>query len=158
MRIVLAQISSTDDPTHNLAIVATHVRDAAEQGARLIVFPEATMCRFGVPLGPIAESVDGRWADGVRTVAGDAGVTVVAGMFCPAGDGRITNTLLATGGGVAAALPRGCKSISSDFSACPSANEIGNISVSNLGCRASSVHDREVSRSIEIGKRGTALR
>lgn len=97
MRIVLAQISSTDDPTHNLAIVATHVRDAAEQGARLIVFPEATMCRFGVPLGPIAESVDGRWADGVRTVAGDAGVTVVAGMFCPAPDGRVFNTLLATG-------------------------------------------------------------
>ena len=55
------------------------------------------MCRFGVPLGPIAQPLDGPWADGVRAVATRTGITVVAGMFCPAGDGRVTNTLIAAG-------------------------------------------------------------
>jgi predicted amidohydrolase len=60
------------------------------------------MCRFGVPLAGVAEPLDGRWADGVRGIAADAGVTVFAGMFTPAPDGRVTNTLLATGPGVQA--------------------------------------------------------
>jgi predicted amidohydrolase len=60
------------------------------------------MCRFGVPLAPIAEPLDGRWADGVRAIAERHDVTVVAGMFCPSDDGRVTNTLVAAGAGVAA--------------------------------------------------------
>ena len=60
------------------------------------------MCRFGVPLSPVAEPLDGPWADAVRAIAADAGITVFAGMFTPAPDGRVTNTLLATGGGVEA--------------------------------------------------------
>jgi predicted amidohydrolase len=57
------------------------------------------MCRFGVPLAPIAEPVDGPWADGVRRIAADAGITVVAGMFTPADHGRVANTLLVAGPG-----------------------------------------------------------
>ena len=57
------------------------------------------MCRLGTPLAPIAEPLDGRWADAVRGIAAAAGVTVVVGMFTPFSDGRITNTLLITGGG-----------------------------------------------------------
>lgn len=102
MRIALAQILSTTDPTANLELVEDHTRRAAEAGARLVVFPEGTMCRFGVPLDAVAEPIDGRWADAVRAVAADAGVTVLAGMFTPAADGRVTNTVLATGGGVEA--------------------------------------------------------
>ncbi|MHA3023792.1 carbon-nitrogen hydrolase family protein [Mycobacterium sp. BMJ-28] len=97
MRIALAQIRSGTDPVANLDLVAQYTRDAAAAGARLVLFPEATMCRFGVPLAPVAEPLDGRWADGVRAVAQQAGITVVAGMFCPSGDGRVTNTLLAAG-------------------------------------------------------------
>ena len=70
---------------------------AADAGAKLVVFPEATMCRFGVPLAQIAEPLDGPWADGVRQIASDSGITVIAGMFTPAGDGRVTNTLIAAG-------------------------------------------------------------
>jgi predicted amidohydrolase len=99
MRIALAQILSGADPAANLDLVADHTGRAAAAGAALVVFPEATMCRFGVPLGPVAEPADGPWADGVRAVAARHGVTVVAGMFTPAGDGRVTNTLLATGPG-----------------------------------------------------------
>src|ERR1700735_1984383 len=97
MRIAVAQILSGTDPADNLQLVRDYTGRAAESGASLVVFPEASMCRFGVPLAPIAEPVDGPWADGVRRIAADAGITVVAGMFSPADDGRVPNTLLAVG-------------------------------------------------------------
>jgi predicted amidohydrolase len=97
MRIAVAQILSGTDPADNLQLVRDYTGWAAESGASLVVFPEATMCRFGVPLAPIAEPVDGPWADGVRRIAADAGITVVVGMFTPADDGRVHNTLLAVG-------------------------------------------------------------
>ncbi len=102
MRIALAQVVSTADPSANLHLVSSAVRDAAEAGARLLVLPEATMCRFGVPLGPVAEPLDGPWAGGVRAMAAAAGLTVVVGMFTPGDGGRVRNTLLVTGGGVEA--------------------------------------------------------
>ncbi|UXA18637.1 carbon-nitrogen hydrolase family protein [Mycobacterium sp. SMC-4] len=101
MRIALAQIRSSDEPAANLALVEDYTRQAVHAGASLVLFPEATMCRFGVPLAPVAEPFDGQWASGVRAIAQRAGVVVVAGMFCPAEDGsRVTNTLIATGPGV----------------------------------------------------------
>ena len=100
MRVALAQILAGTDPAANLTLVAENTRRAADAGARLVVFPEATMCRFGVPLSGVAEPFDGPWADAVRAIAADCGVTVFAGMFTPADHGRVTNTLLATGPGV----------------------------------------------------------
>lgn len=99
MRIALAQILSGTDPAANLELVREYTDRAAEAGAKLVVFPEATMCRFGVPLAPIAEPVNGPWAEGVRRIATQAGITVIAGMFTPSGDGRVTNTLIAAGPG-----------------------------------------------------------
>ncbi len=99
MRLALAQILSGSDPAANLELVREYTRRAADAGARLVVFPEATMCRFGAPLAPIAEPVDGPWADGVRRIATESGITVIAGMFAPAGDGRVTNTLIVAGPG-----------------------------------------------------------
>lgn len=100
MRIALAQIQSGVDPAANLGLVEDAARKAADAGAAMVLLPEATMCRFGVPLAPVAEPLDGPWADGVRAAAERSGVVVVVGMFCPSGDGRVTNTLLATGPGV----------------------------------------------------------
>ncbi|OBH02924.1 hydrolase [Mycobacterium sp. E2699] len=99
MRIALAQILSGSDPAANLRLVGDYTRRAAEAGATLVVFPEATMCRFGVPLAPVAEPIDGPWANGVRSIATESGITVIAGMFTPAGDGRVTNTLIVAGPG-----------------------------------------------------------
>ncbi len=99
MRIALAQILSGSDPAANLRLVGDYTRRAAEAGAALVVFPEATMCRFGVPLAPVAEPIDGPWANGVRAIATESGITVIAGMFAPAGDGRVTNTLIVAGPG-----------------------------------------------------------
>ena len=101
MRIALAQIKSGTEPSANLALVEEYTRRAADAGAALVLFPEATMCRFGVPLAAVAEPLDGPWASAVRAIADRAGIVVVAGMFVPAGeDGRVTNTLIATGPGV----------------------------------------------------------
>lgn len=100
MKVALAQIVSTDDPAMNLTLVSRAVRRAAAGGARLVLLPEATMCAFGVPLGPIAEPPDGPWATAVRGIAAEQDITVVVGMFTPGTDGRVRNTLLATGAGV----------------------------------------------------------
>ncbi|OBG94075.1 hydrolase [Mycobacterium sp. E136] len=100
MRIALAQILSGTDPSANLGLVEDYTRRAAGAGARMVLFPEATMCRFGVPLAPVAEPLDGPWASGVRAIAERAGIVVVAGMFVPSGDGRVVNTLIAAGAGV----------------------------------------------------------
>jgi len=100
MRIALAQITTGTDPSSNLELVESYTRRAAGHGARLVLFPEATMCRFGVPLGPVAQPLDGPWARAVRDIAARAGVVVVAGMFSPSDDGRVTNTLIAAGAGV----------------------------------------------------------
>ncbi|RMB85267.1 carbon-nitrogen hydrolase family protein [Streptomyces shenzhenensis] len=106
MRIALSQLTTGPDPDKNLRLVEEWTRRAADAGARVVVFPEATMACFGTPLAPLAEPLDGRWADGVREIARATGTVVVAGMFTPAPDGRVANTLLATGPGVEASYDK----------------------------------------------------
>ncbi|UOX93339.1 carbon-nitrogen hydrolase family protein [Amycolatopsis sp. FBCC-B4732] len=98
-RIALCQVNSGDDPEANLKLVRSGVEAAVAGGARIVVFPEATMARFGRPLEPVAEPLDGPWASAVAAVAAEYDVVVVAGMFTPADEGRVRNTLLITGGG-----------------------------------------------------------
>lgn len=97
MRVALSQITSTPSPAANLELVAEQVKAAAADGASVVLFPEATMACFGTSLGPLAEPVDGPWASSVHALAVEHDVTVVAGMFTPSPDGRVFNTLLATG-------------------------------------------------------------
>jgi len=100
VRIALAQLNSGTDPAANLDLARVEIAAAAEAGARLLVLPEAFSCRFGVPLGPVAEPSDGPWASAVEKLADEAGLTVVAGAFSPGSQGRVRNTLLARGAGV----------------------------------------------------------
>lgn len=99
MRIAAAQVLTGTDPQANLEIVADYTRRAAEAGARLVAFPEATMRAFGTgSLAEIAEGPDGPWASRVAEIAREHGIVVGAGMFQPAGDGsRVFNTYLVTG-------------------------------------------------------------
>ena len=99
MRVALCQITSTAVPSDNLSLVRDAVARAVAGGASVAVFPEATMACFGTSLGPLAEPVDGPWATAVASIAEEHGVLVVAGMFTPSADGRVYNTLLATGRG-----------------------------------------------------------
>lgn len=106
LRTALCQFTSGTDPEENLRAMDALAERAAGQGARLAVFPEAAMARFGIPLGPVAQPLDGPWADGVRETARRHGLTVVAGMFTPSPDGRVANTLLATGPDVEASYDK----------------------------------------------------
>ncbi|WP_116115241.1 carbon-nitrogen hydrolase family protein [Austwickia chelonae] len=95
--VAAAQIRAVGDPTENLSTVAEQTRRAADAGARIVVFPEATMAAFGSDLAAVAEPLDGPFAEGVRHTAEQHGITLVVGMFTPATDGRVHNTLLLTG-------------------------------------------------------------
>lgn len=106
LRTALCQFTSGTDPQENLRSMDALAQRAAGEAAQLAVFPEAAMARFGIPLGPVAEPLDGPWAEGVRDIARRHGLTVVAGMFTPADDGRVANTLLATGPGVDASYDK----------------------------------------------------
>jgi deaminated glutathione amidase len=100
LRVALAQILSGADPQQNLELVASRAAEAAENDAQLVIFPEATMRRFGLPLAEIAEPVDGPWAQQLRKIADHHRLVVVAGMFTPSGDGRVKNTLRCVGQGI----------------------------------------------------------
>jgi deaminated glutathione amidase len=100
LRVAVAQILSGSDPEENLELVATQTAKAAEQDAQLVVFPEATMRRFGLPLAEIAEPVDGPWSHQLRKIAEHHQLVVVAGMFTQGDAGRVYNTLRAVGPGV----------------------------------------------------------
>lgn len=103
LRLSLAQVASTGDPNENLATIGKYVAMAAAEGTQLVVFPEAMMRCFGAgPLAQVAQPLDGQWANAVRSIADEHGITVAVGMFTPAADGRVLNTLLVTGNGVEA--------------------------------------------------------
>ena len=68
----------------NLERIAILTAQAAESGARVVVFPEAAMCDFGektVDLQSVAEPLDGRFVTTLSELASRHGVTVVSGMF-----------------------------------------------------------------------------
>jgi predicted amidohydrolase len=103
LRVAAVQLVAGADPAANLQTATEAVRRAADAGAELVALPEATLAAFGSDLRAVAEPLDGPFATGLRKLAADLGVVVVAGLFEPADDGRVHNTLLATGPGVEAA-------------------------------------------------------
>jgi len=100
MRVALCQLPVSPEPAINLERVAEAMTSAAQQGADLAVFPEATQVRFGSDLRGAAEPVDGAFCSGLAELAREAGVALVAGVFEPApdADGRVYNTAVAYNG------------------------------------------------------------
>ena len=98
MRVALCQIPVSSRPSANLERVRAAVLSAADQGADLAVFPEATQVRFGSDLRAAAEPLDGPFCAGLAGAARDTGVALVAGVFEPAPDGRVYNTAVAFDG------------------------------------------------------------
>ncbi|HEY6495073.1 MAG TPA: carbon-nitrogen hydrolase family protein [Trebonia sp.] len=103
MRIALCQIPVSSRPHVNLRRVQLALQSAAEDGAELAVFPEATLARFGTDLRAVAEPLGGPFCSGLATVAKETGVALVAGVFEPAPDGRVYNTAVVIDGGGALA-------------------------------------------------------
>jgi predicted amidohydrolase len=88
----------SSDPSVNQGRVLQALGQAADQGADLAVFPEATQIRFGSDLRAAAEPLTGPFCSGLATAAKDTGVALVAGVFEPAPDGRVYNTAVAYDG------------------------------------------------------------
>src|ERR1700734_3549094 len=98
MRVALCQIPVSSWPDVNSGRVRTALEQAAESGADLAVFPEATQIRFGSDLRAAAEPLDGPFCSGLAAAAAETGVALVAGVFEPSPDGRVYNTAVAFGG------------------------------------------------------------
>lgn len=99
LTVAISQIATEDHPKPNLERVQHAIRKAAATGARVVLMPEASMVRFGIDPRPLAEPLDGPWATAVREIAEELGVVVLVGMFTPADDGRVRNSILVTGDG-----------------------------------------------------------
>ena len=97
MKVAAAQISSSTDWQENLRTTEEYILRAAEAGARIVVFPEAAIASFAKPVAESHQSLDGPFAERIRTVSREAGIVAVVGMFEPSDDGRSYNTLLITG-------------------------------------------------------------
>ncbi|MQY02358.1 carbon-nitrogen hydrolase family protein [Actinomadura macrotermitis] len=92
MRVALCQIEVGDDPQENLQRMLDALAGAPE--ADLAVFPEASQVRFGNELARFAEPLDGPFVTALRDAARTHRTAVIAGVFEPAGDGRVHNTVV----------------------------------------------------------------
>ena len=98
MRVALCQIPVSSRPDVNSERVRAALAEAAERGADLAVFPEATQLRFGPDLRATAEPLDGPFCAGLASATPVSLAALVAGVFEPAPDGRVYNTAVAYDG------------------------------------------------------------
>ncbi|WP_053203849.1 carbon-nitrogen hydrolase family protein [Jiangella muralis] len=98
MRVALVQLAAGTDTEANTAAIRRLTKGVE---ADLVVLPEAVMHDFGapgLPLGPVAQPLDGPFVATLASVARATGAVVVAGMFERSGDpDRPYNTLVAVG-------------------------------------------------------------
>ncbi|WP_233434543.1 carbon-nitrogen hydrolase family protein [Nocardia yamanashiensis] len=100
--IAVLQFAPGDDTVANLTALRQEVKAASELGAKVVVAPEYAMFatkRLDPRVVEIAEPLTGPFVSGLRGIAAEFGVHVVAGVAeAPGGDapaGRIYNTLVA---------------------------------------------------------------
>lgn len=98
-RIALAQIEVPTDHEEMVEAVRGAVAEAAEEGAHLVLLPEATLTPFGTSLRRAAEAHHEQFAHLLQELAEQHRLVVVAGSFAPTEDGRVHNTVLVRGPG-----------------------------------------------------------
>ena len=96
--VAVAQFAPGNDAEANLVAVRNLATEAAERGAKLVVFPEYSS--YFVPeLGPeavaAAEAIDGPFATALGALAKVLGIHIVAGMLeLAASADRVSNTVI----------------------------------------------------------------
>ncbi|GAD84245.1 carbon-nitrogen hydrolase family protein [Nocardia asteroides NBRC 15531] len=100
--IAVVQFAPQTEPTANLAALREHVRAAAAAGAKVVLAPEYSMfavTRLDERVVAVAEPLDGPFGTGLRALAAEFGVFLIAGMVerTSREATRISNTLLAAG-------------------------------------------------------------
>ena len=97
MKAALIQLNVTDDPARNLAGTVEMVRDAADQGARLVLTPEVTNCvstSRDHQRAVLTHEADDITLAALRDVARDAGIWLLIGSLglkTDDADGRFAN-------------------------------------------------------------------
>jgi len=109
MKVALGQMLATTDKAENLARIRSMVEEAGAEGADLVVFPEACMVWVepGQSFAPQAEPLDGPFVTGLREVARQAELALVAGVVeSIPGSSRAYNSVVAidAGGALLGAL------------------------------------------------------
>ncbi|WP_164479272.1 carbon-nitrogen hydrolase family protein [Nakamurella antarctica] len=103
LKIAVAQFEPDADPSTNLHTLIGMAKDAAGQGAQLLLAPEGSLVRFlDDPSAPTrcAEPLDGPFVAGLRRASADHDITIAAGTFTTDGsNGRVHNTLVVAQGG-----------------------------------------------------------
>jgi predicted amidohydrolase len=97
--IAVAQFAPTADAAANLDAIRTLATTAAGRGARLVVFPEYSSYfspQLGADFVAAAQPIDGEFVDGIRALAQELDVHLVAGLVERIDDAaRFSNTLVA---------------------------------------------------------------
>jgi predicted amidohydrolase len=97
--IAIAQFAPSTDGAANLAQVRELTAAAVARGARLVVFPEYSSyftARLGQDFVDAAQSLDGEFVVGLRALASELGVFIVAGLVERIDEpNRFSNTLVA---------------------------------------------------------------
>ena len=84
LAVTAVQWQPGEDPQENLAAIATHVQGACDAGSTLVVFPEYSHRHLANPSPEWTsahEGQDGPFVHGLRDLATEYGVTLVAGMI-----------------------------------------------------------------------------
>ncbi|MBK5110403.1 MAG: carbon-nitrogen hydrolase family protein [Thermoleophilia bacterium] len=82
MKAAVVQINSTGDRDRNLEVAATQVKNAAADGARIVVLPEKwPLLATGEELLAGAEPIDGPAITAARSWARESGIHLLAGSF-----------------------------------------------------------------------------
>lgn len=100
LRAAVAQFAAVPDAEQNLRVVEKLTARAADQGAELVVFPEASMHAWDVPAGELAAAAErdaGRFVDGLSALAARTGVELVAGVYAPEPGQRPRNRMVVVG-------------------------------------------------------------
>lgn len=101
MRVAVTQFASEPDAAANRAKVLGLLGNAAQDGAKLVVLPEAAMYPLDRPVAELAgaaEALDGPFVTALAQAASALGVTAIAGMFEKVpGEQRVHNTVVAVG-------------------------------------------------------------
>jgi deaminated glutathione amidase len=97
--VAVAQFAPGSDTEANLAEIGRLTALAVDRGARIALFPEYSsyfVDPFDESLARNAQPVDGPFADGLRSLAAEHGIHIVAGLLERAGTGeRVRNTVIA---------------------------------------------------------------
>jgi predicted amidohydrolase len=102
VRVAVAQFASQADAGLNRTRAVSLMRKAAEDGAELVVLPEASMYPLDRPaseLAGVAESLEGPFVSALVEAAAELSLTAVAGLFEKVPDeNRVHNTVVAVCG------------------------------------------------------------